>query len=221
MNNYQKKIDSKGFEEKEYQKWYSRHQQEYLRKRLRVVKSYCSGQSSTEVAKANELSENTCRTYLKMYLTGGFKNLCALIKRPKATNLTKTQETAFKSVLLSSRPNEVGLEGNIWTGDLMCQYLSKTYEVSYKSGIYDLLERMNLSHQKSHSDYSNAKPEDQILFWQDLQNTLLQADERTAVVKFDEFSVSQRPTSYYGWAEKNTRPKVVTDEKNASAQMVF
>ena len=122
---------------------------------------------------------------------------------------------------MKCRPGEVGLEGNIWTGDLMCQYLSKTYGVVYKSGIYDLLERLNLTHQKAHADYSNADPELQTRFWEDLQNTLLRADERTAVAKFDEFSLSRRPTTYYGWAEKNTRPKVATDEKNASAQMAF
>ncbi|MBK8444750.1 MAG: hypothetical protein IPL35_15660 [Sphingobacteriales bacterium] len=40
------------------------------------------------------------------------------------------------------------------------------------------------------------------------------ADDTTAVLMYDEFSISERPTSYYGWAEKNTRPLVVTNEKN-------
>lgn len=44
-------------------------------------------------------------------------------------------------------------------------------------------------------------------------SALLQADEQRAVLMFDEFSVCEKPSSYYGWAEKNTRPKVLTDEK--------
>jgi hypothetical protein len=42
---------------------------------------------------------------------------------------------------------------------------------------------------------------------------LLAADEGTTVIKFDEFSVCEKPSAYYGWAEKNMRPRVVTDEK--------
>lgn len=54
---------------------------------------------------------------------------------------------------------------------------------------------------------------------EDLKTTLINANEKTAVVKFDEFSVCKKPSSYYGWAEKNTRPKFVTDEKNEIEQM--
>ena len=32
------------------------------------------------------------------------------------------------------------------------------------------------------------------------------------ILFFDEFSVGNRPSTYYGWAEKNTRPQVPSDE---------
>jgi DDE superfamily endonuclease len=32
------------------------------------------------------------------------------------------------------------------------------------------------------------------------------------ILFFDEFAVSNRPSTYYGWAEKNTRPQVASDE---------
>lgn len=32
------------------------------------------------------------------------------------------------------------------------------------------------------------------------------------ILFFDEFAVSNRPNTYYGWAEKNTRPEVSSDE---------
>ena len=50
---------------------------------------------------------------------------------------------------------------------------------------------------------------------EDLRARLLEADETHAVVAFDEFSVCEKPTSYYGWAERNTRPVHVTNEKKA------
>lgn len=98
----------------------------------------------------------------------------------------------------------------------MCEYLKKTYNVTYASGIYDLLDRLKLSHQKSHADYGNANPSEQRAFMEELKSTILAADGKTAIVKFDEFSVCQKPSSYYGWAEKNTRPTFVTDEKKES-----
>lgn len=169
----------------------------------------------------HRLSDPTCRSYVNIYLQGGLEGLCSYIERPRSCALSDEQAAAFKRVLLERRPAEVGLEGNIWTGELMRRYLLNTFGVTYKSGIYDLLERLNLSHQKAHADYSNADPQAQAVFLQDFKDTLLQSDERTAVVHFDEFSVSSRPSAHYGWAEKNTRPKVPTDEKNESAPTVF
>ena len=32
------------------------------------------------------------------------------------------------------------------------------------------------------------------------------------ILFFDEFTVYNRPSTYYGWAEKNTRPQVPSDE---------
>lgn len=221
MGYSRKQPEAKGFDETAYKKSFNRHQQSYIRARLRCVKLYFEGRSPKQVCQEMGLHEHSCRTYLKMYLSGGFEALCAAIERPRASSLTAAQEAVFKETLLTKRPNELGLEGNIWTGDLMRQHLLNTYQVAYKSGIYDLLERLNLSHQKAHADYPNARPEEQQRFLEDLKTTLLAADERTAVVKFDEFSVCSRPSPYYGWAEKNTRPKVSTDEKNASAPMAF
>ena len=161
------------------------------------------------------------RKYINIYISSGFEGLCQEVVRPQISLLSPKQSAEFKEVLLSKRPSEVGLQGNIWTGELMCQYLKQTYQVVYKSGIYDLLERLNLSHQKAHADYGNAKPSEQKTFIEDLKGTLLEADEKTAVVKFDEFSVCEKPSSYYGWAEKNTRPKVVTDEKKGDEPMGY
>lgn len=33
------------------------------------------------------------------------------------------------------------------------------------------------------------------------------------ILFFDEFALSNRPTTYYGWAERNSRPEVPSDEK--------
>jgi len=213
MGYNRKNFEARGYDPNAYKRYFHNNQKEYVRKRLRCVQAYALGLEYRAISEQQKVSEGRCREYVNMYIAGGFEELCRPITRNQPEMLTAEQQELFRKVLVGKRPEEVGLEGNIWTGSLMRQYLKTAYGVAYKSGIYDLLERLGLSHQKAHHDYGNADPEEQAKFLEQLTESLLGADEQTAVVKFDEFSVCERPSSYYGWAEKNTRPKVVTDEK--------
>ncbi len=76
-----------------------------------------------------------------------------------------------------------------------------------------LLERVSLL------ELRLAQVTEQIQFIEDFKQTLLASDENNAVITFDEFSISSKPSNYYGWAERNTRPRVKTDEKNAAEPM--
>jgi transposase len=213
------KFEQKGFDEAEYKRYFHQKQAEYIRTKLRSILLYHQGKEFEEIAEILSVHHQSLRKYVNIYIESGFAGLCQEVNRPQNSQLNAEQSAFFKEILLNKRPSEVGLIGNIWTGNLMCQYLKSTYNIVYKSGIYDLLERLNLSHQKAHADYANAKPSEQKAFLEDLKTTLLEADEKTAVVKFDEFSVCEKPSSYYGWATKNTRPKFITDEKNEREQM--
>jgi transposase len=221
MEYTRKKIVAIAFDKSLYKTLFNRHGSEYTRKKLRTIFYYYEGLTIEAISVKLGIHHQSVRKYLNIYLKDGLLGLCIAINRPKKCLLTVAQCASFKSVLLSKRPEEVGLNGNIWTGNLMCEYLQATYGVTYKSGIYDLLDRLHLSHQKAHSDYGNACPEKQAAFLEDLKNTLLSADDHTAVLKFDEFSVGQKPSNYYGWAEKNTRPIVKTDEKKETASTVY
>ncbi len=99
----------------------------------------------------------------------------------------------------------------------MRQLIKREFAIDYQSGIYDLLDRLDLSHQKAHSDYQNADKNEQREFLAQFKQTLLASDLQNAVITFDEFSISTKPTNYYGWAERNNRPRVKTDEKNERA----
>ncbi len=78
---------------------------------------------------------------------------------------------------------------------------------------------MDLSHQKAHADYANADAQEQQAFRESFKKTLSESDQRTAVVAYDAFSISEKPATSYGWAEKNTRPKVKTNEKKQKGSM--
>jgi transposase len=213
MKHIRKKFLAKGFDAPAYKRAYHRCQQDYLRLRLRCVKAFADGHEFRTIASMLGKSEATCRSIIQLYLDGGLERVCLPDTRHQPSSLSAEQAAAFRNILLTSRPCDKGLEGNIWTGQTMRAFLAAEYTVVYKSGIYDLLERLGLSHQRAHADYGNAIPEDQAVFLEDVKHTLNQADERHAVVSFDEFSVGAIPTPFYGWAPKNTRPTVKTDEK--------
>ncbi len=158
------KISDLFFDEPLYSSYYQKYQQEYIRKKLKTIKMYVEGYKFSEILGILEISDKTARKHIKTYLSGGFELLCKKTKRPKKGSLTEAQRLSFKEVVIKKSPFEVGLEGNIWTGKIMCLYLKKTYEVDYKKGIYDLLERLNLSHQKAHSDseMQTKKPKNHI-----------------------------------------------------------
>ena len=217
MGYKRKKLEAKGFDEKEWQSYFHRYQQEYIRVKLRSVKRYWEGASFATVAGELGIGEMSVRKYVDAYLHNGLKGLSRPTTRRQPKRLSCEQEQAFKQVLLRSCPENHGLKGRIWTGNTMRQYLEQTYQVVYKGGIYDLLARLNLSHQKAHADYANADINEQKAFLESFTRTLLESDEKTAVVTYDEFSVSEKPTPYYGWAEKNTRPTVKTNEKKHNA----
>lgn len=210
-------FDKKGFDGNQWNKYFRLYQQEYIRKRLRAIKLFAENNDVPTISKTLSLDKNSVYTFLKLYLKEGFAGLCRLAVRPKPTLLTKAQELLFKQTIISKAPFECDLEGNLWTGELMRQFIKREFKIDYKSGIYDLLDRLNLSHQKAHSDYQNADKNEQFEFIEDFKQTLLASDENNAVITFDEFSISSKPTNYYGWAERNTRPRVKTDEKNESA----
>jgi transposase len=213
MNSLRPAFTQRGFDSEDWQRQMARHPQEYIRRKLRTIQLYAQPLELPAICQQLGLCMASARLYVATYTQLGFEGLCRAEKRPRQGQLTSQQESQFKHTLLTSRPNNHHLEGNIWTGEVMKAYLKATFNITYRGGIYDLLERLNLSHQKAHADYGNADPDKQQLFLNELKDNLLVSDPAHTVLMFDEFSVSEKPTAYYGWAEKNTRPRVVTNEK--------
>jgi hypothetical protein len=75
-----------------------------------------------------------------------------------------------------------------------------------------------LSHQKTHQDYANASPAQQKKFVETLKKMRLRKSGEK-ILFFDEFSVANRSTTYYGWAERNSRPEVPSDEQKKQEKL--
>jgi len=136
-------------------------------------------------------------------------NLTQPIERDRLGFLTREQEAELKTIITTKQPNEVGFDCYIWTAKVISAYVKREFNIDYKPiSIYDVLERLHLSHQRAHEDYSNADKEEQKEFIENLKKKeeTTTADEK--IVAYDEFSVLDKPSIYYAWAETNTRPQV-------------
>jgi transposase len=210
------KFESIGFDKSVWYKYYHQHQTSYIRTRLNCIKHFASGHNFADVAVHLGIGVQAVRNAVNNYITGGYAAVVAPIVRKQPTLLTAAQSASFLDTILNSHPTEHGFEANIWTAKVMIDYLKQTYNVTYKSGIYDFLDRLGLSHQRAHADYSNADSQAQAAFLRDFENTLYVEAPTTAIVFADEFSVCEKPTTYYGWAPRNTRPTVKTNEKKVN-----
>jgi transposase len=102
----------------------------------------------------------------------------------------------------------------IWTGKIISQVIQQKWGVELKSSrIYEILDELNLSHQKAHRDYANADSVLQKQFVDTLKKKLESRQPKEKIVFFDEFAVYDRPSLFYAWAEKNSRPQVLSNER--------
>ena len=76
--------------------------------------------------------------------------------------MNNEQRQELRRIILNERPTKYGIDREIWTGDIMSAVIKQLWNVDLKtSRIYEILEELRLSHQKTHRDYANASPEAQ------------------------------------------------------------
>lgn len=156
-----------------WQKLYYKHQQEYIRKRLLAIKYLYSGQSRAEVAKILNCTYKTLSTWIDKFLDGGLNELVKPIKHQVTEKLSQQQKQDLKTIILTSTPIDYGIDRNLWTGKIIAEILRSEMGVELKgSRIYEILDELNLSHQKAHRDYANADEEKQNIFVSNLKKNL-------------------------------------------------
>lgn len=97
-------------------------------------------------------------------------------------------------MLLSQKPTDYGIDRYIWTGEIIITVLKQRWGVELKdSRIYEILDSLNLSHQKAHRDYANADQELQLQFVETIKKKLQSKQEKEKIAFFDEFAVYDRP----------------------------
>lgn len=197
-----------------WQKLYYKHQQEYIRRRLLAIKYLWEGKSRTEVTKLLGCTYKTLTEWIDKFRLGGLETLIEPITHTVPSRLNDEQKLALKNMLLEQKPTDYGIDRQIWTGQIICTVIQKRWDVELKdSRIYEILHELGLSHQKAHRDYANADPEQQKQFVETLQKKIESRQSKQKIIFFDEFAVYDRPSLFYAWAEKNSRPQVPSNER--------
>ena len=162
-----------------WQKLYYKHQQEYLRQRLLAIKYLYEGKNRTEVSELLNCTYKTLSTWIDKFLEDGLNKLVKPIAHRVPSRLNSEQRQELKIMLLSNKPVDYGIDRNIWTGEIISSVIESRWGVKLKtSRIYEILEELNLSHQKAHRDYDNADTEQQKVFVSTFKKTAIQARKR-------------------------------------------
>lgn len=197
---------------------FKKQQKEYIRQRLKAIKWLWQGKSRLEVVEKLGIDRTSLLNWLHVLIEhgveAGLKLLAQTKKVKKSGKLKAEQQADLIDILEHHKPSDYGYEQNIFTGKILVAVVEKEWQVKLSDQtIYNLLEQHGFSYQRGHRDYDNADPRQQRAYGLELQTALQNqgADER--IVFFDEFSLSNRPTTFYGWARVNTKFKVPSDEK--------
>ena len=161
------------FDEDLWRKLYYKHQKDYIRRRLIAIKHLYEGQSRLQICKSLGCSYNTLTTWLDKYLEGGLNGLVSPIKHKNAPQrLSPEYKQEIKRMLLNDSPKQHGFSRNIWTGDLIIDFIKSKWNISLKSSrIYEILQELGLSYQRAHRDYANADKSAQKEFIEQLKKT--------------------------------------------------
>jgi transposase len=170
--NLSQKLREVSLDKKEWQRLYYKNQQEYIRKRLSAIRYLSEGKSRAEVGKIIGCRDATLAEWIGKYVAGGLSELVRPISHEVKTRLSKEQQQEIKQTILTERPSNYGIDREIWTGKIIAAVILEKWGVELKtSRIYEILDELNLSHQKEHRDYANASPEKQKEFVETLKKT--------------------------------------------------
>jgi transposase len=146
-------------DKKQWQRLYYKNQQAYIRQRLSAIRYLSEGKNRAEVAKIVGCTELTIARWIGKYLEAGLEGLVEPIKHQVQERLNREQQQEVKEMVLNDRPTKYGIDREIWTGKIIAFVIKQRWGVDLKtSRIYEILDKLNLSHQKAHRDYDNADP---------------------------------------------------------------
>ena len=130
---------------------------------MRVVAALRDGMSNAEAVRVFGVSENSIRNWKARFAFGGVEGLESRRPGRKAGVLRKlapSQEQALIEAIIEFEPEQLDLEGKLWTRRKATELTRRLFGVSYtERGMGKLLRRMGLSFQRPDRRAIEANPE--------------------------------------------------------------
>ena len=194
-------------------KLYYKHQQHSRRRRLFALKSLWEGQSIIQVCRSQGIARDTLNHWIDAYLEGGFKALLSPQKRPRAQRLSPEQRQSLREMITGQTPHDYGIDSYQWTGKGIQSVLEQRWQVHLNtSRIYEILDELGLSHQRVHRDYGPYVVAEREAYVADLKQKVEVLPADATILAVDEFALQSQTCTHYGWAEKNSKPTVPSNE---------
>ena len=146
---------------KDWELWQTLHNQQqadHMRRRLEAIKWLWEGKQMGQVCELVGCNIKTLRSWVDLYLDGGFSKLLTPIKRPKQQKLDAQQKQALRLILLNENPKKYGYDASSWTEPLVEQLLGDHFNISLKkSRVYEILSELSVKNNKRASYFARMK----------------------------------------------------------------
>jgi transposase len=198
---------------------YKKEQKAYLRTRLRAIELLWQGHTRQGICAKLDIHRESLATWMQTLVThgvvAGLKRLATAKHTPRARKLPPAAQTELPHLLETTQPTDHGYPQFIFTARVLTDLVAQRWQVQVTDQtIYNFLHQIRFSYQRAHRDYLNADPQAQLAYARRLAALLRQQAPTERIVFFDEFSLTNRPTLFYGWARTNTRFHVPSNERS-------
>lgn len=198
---------------------YKKEQKAYLRTRLRAIEWLWQGHTRQHICAKLDIHRESLMTWMHIRVTqgvvAGLHRLATAKHTPRAGKLPPAAQTELAPRLETTPPTAHGYPQLIFTARVLTDLVAQRWQVHVTDQtIYNFLHQIRFSYHRAHRDYLNADPQAQLAYALRLAAWLRQPAPTERSVFFDEFSLTNRPTRFYGWTCTNTRFHVPANERS-------
>lgn len=121
-----------------------------VKHRLCAVYQISLGKTSRELEEFYQISHKQILNWVDNFEKFGLKGLEDKAEKGRKSRLSKQQKKQLQKVLKENSPNDIGLEGLYWNGNLVLEVIKKYFHVTYQQAqVYNLLKNLGFNYHKS------------------------------------------------------------------------
>lgn len=181
-----------------------------VKQKLLAVIAYAEGESREACGARVEASGRSAWNWIVAYHKHGVKGLIDGRKGGnKPSRLTESQQAELARVVAFQTPEDQGLDGPVWTSDLIRDFIQKQYGVRYhKNYMSELMASIGLSWVRTKGFYPEGDPEAARNFEQEIKKKARSLKPDQVLLYHDEAGLEKTASIGYSWTFKGQRKAI-------------